>query len=280
MKHYGYIMRTLLVMAVAVAGFAACSRHRIIPDKTLAAIFHDAFLTNAYIENRHFRTDSLDIYGPVFEKYGYTVADVQYTIGNFSKRKNARLGDVVEETIKKLEEEGLYYERETAVLDTIDNIARRTFRRTVYADSLVRINGLRDTGRLKIVLDDIRAGDYRIEYDYRVDSLDNAVNRRAVFRLERGDSTNMAHQSLNMYRNNRSEHVSRQLVADSSARRLVITLLQFEHPRAPMKLKHLGLTVTDLKVTYTPEKSLALDSLYEKQLPVRIFFESFFPSED
>ena len=75
---------------------AACARHTIIPDDELAQIFHDAFLTNAYIGSQNVRIDSLNIYEPIFARYGYTTEDVQYTIGNFSKRKSARLGDVVE----------------------------------------------------------------------------------------------------------------------------------------------------------------------------------------
>lgn len=113
--------------AALVVLFAACARHKIIPDDKLAQIFHDAFLTNAYIGNGNVRTDSLRIYEPIFARYGYTTDDVHYTIGNFSKRKSARLGDIVERAIEMLEREGKFYNREVAVLDTIDNVARRTF---------------------------------------------------------------------------------------------------------------------------------------------------------
>ena len=59
--------------------------------------------------------------------------------------RNINTGDVVEMAIDKLEAEGKFYDREVAVLDTIDNVARRTFTRTVYADSLIRVGSLRDT---------------------------------------------------------------------------------------------------------------------------------------
>ena len=36
--------------------FAACARHKIIPDDKLAQIFHDAFLTNAYIGSEGVKT--------------------------------------------------------------------------------------------------------------------------------------------------------------------------------------------------------------------------------
>ena len=88
------------------------------------------------MQHRGMRPDSLNLYEPIFAKYGYTTADVQYTIGNFSKRKSARLSDVVEQAIKLLETEAEHLDREVSILDTIDNVARRTFRRTLYADSL------------------------------------------------------------------------------------------------------------------------------------------------
>ena len=86
---------------------------------------------------------------------------MHYTIGNFSKRKSARLGDVVERAIEMLEREGKIYNREVAVLDTIDNVARRTFTRTVLADSLIRVGSRRDTARLSFSLD-VEPGAYTL----------------------------------------------------------------------------------------------------------------------
>ncbi|MFQ8712790.1 MAG: hypothetical protein ACLR93_03340 [Alistipes onderdonkii] len=146
------IFRISLYAFLLLAG-AACTRHKIIPDEKLAQIFHDAFLTNAYIGDERVNIDSLNIYEPIFARYGYTTRDVYSPIGNCSKRKSARLGDVGEMAIEKLETEGKFYDREVAVLDTIDNVARRTFTRTVYADSLIRVGALRDTARLRIAVD-------------------------------------------------------------------------------------------------------------------------------
>ena len=42
------IVRIFLCMFLLVLA-GACARHKIIPDRKLAQIFHDAFLTNAYI---------------------------------------------------------------------------------------------------------------------------------------------------------------------------------------------------------------------------------------
>lgn len=250
--------------------FAACARHKIIPDDKLARIFHDAFLTNAYIGNGNVRTDSLRIYEPIFASNGYTTDDVHYTIGNFSKRKSARLGDVVERAIELLEKEGKFYNREVAVLDTIDNVARRTFTRAVLADTLIRVRSLADTARLSFSVD-IEPGDYFVTLKYLVDSLDrNDRGLKGSVWLERRDSTRTGVYTTTL-RRNREETFSRRFTADSSHRRLRIDFLDFiGKPQRP------SVTVTDLKVEYTPPTRTAVEKLYEQQLDIRIFADEFF----
>lgn len=248
---------------------AACARHKIIPDDKLAQIFHDAFLTNAYIGSENVKTDSLRIYEPIFARYGYTTDDVHYTIGNFSKRKSARLGDVVERAIELLEREGKVYNQQVAVLDTIDNVARRTFTRTVLADSLIRVGSLRDTSRLNFTIE-VEPGEYSLSLKYHVDSLDrNSKGLKGTVWLERRDSTR-----TNVYtttlRRNRVETFTRRFTADSAHRRLRISFLGFNgKPERP------SVTVTDLKVEYVPPTRTAVEKLYDKQLDIRIFADDF-----
>lgn len=261
------LFRTAVFFALLLA--AACARHKIIPDRELALIFHDAFLTNAYIGNGNVKIDSLNIYEPIFARYGYTTEDVQYTIGNFSKRKSARLGDVVEEAIALLEKEGKVYNKQVAVLDTIDNVARRTFTRRVLEDSLVRVRSLRDTARMSFALD-VVPGDYNVSLKYLVDSLDrNERSLRGVMWLERADSTRTNVYTLTL-RRKREETFTRRFTADTSHRRLRLHLLTFTgKPQKP------SVTVSGLKVEYTPDTRAAVESLYVRQLDLRIFADEF-----
>lgn len=264
-------MKRLLHIAILALFLlsGACTRHKIIPDDELAQIFRDAFLANAYIGTNGMRTDSLKIYEPIFAHYGYNSADVQYTIGNFSKRKSARLGDVVEQAIALLEKEGTVYNRDVAALDTIDNVARRTFTRTVHADSLIRVGALRDTARLKFSFD-VQPGEYNLSMNYLIDSLDrNTQGIRASSWLERDDKTRTNTSTFTM-RRERNEEFSRRFTVDSSIRRLRIEMLNFaEKPQRP------SVTVTDFHLTHTPETPTAVDSLYERQLNIRIFADEF-----
>ena len=256
--------------AAFVLLLSACARHKIIPDDTLAQIFHDAFLTNAYIGSEGVKTDSLRIYEPIFARYGYTTDDVHYTIGNFSKRKSARLSDVVEQAIKLLETEAEHLDREVSILDTIDNVARRTFRRTLYADSLVRVTRLRDTARLRFVFDSIRPGDYTIAFDYLIDSLDENTQLRASVWFERADDRRVNVSPTYLTRRRAAEY-RREMKADTSMRRLVLDLYEIRSP----KPKRPHMTVRNLRVVYTPDAAEAVDSLFLRQLNIKIFADDF-----
>ncbi|MBO5875126.1 MAG: DUF4296 domain-containing protein [Alistipes sp.] len=270
--------KSLAVVVLAVA-VAACSRHKIIPDDTLAQIFHDAFLTNAYIEKEGIQTDTLNFYEPIFEKYGYSIEDVRFTIGNFSKRKSARLGDVVEVAIDMLEERGKFYEKEVAVLDTIDNTAQRLFTRAIYTDSLIRIKSIKDSTNRIITLDNLRQGEYKLLFDYKVDSLDNYPQHKMVVWFERSDSTQIGRQQFFLRKSSESEEFSRALIAGDGAVRLVVDLLSpykdNSQPKEKKKKQHIGLTITDLRIVHIPIVQEAVDSLYAKQLDIKIFADEF-----
>ena len=270
--------RSLTAVVVALAAIA-CARHKIIPDETLAQIFHDAFLTNAYIEKEGIKCDTLNFYEPIFEKYGYSIEDVRFTIGNFSKRKSARLGDVVEVAIDMLEKQGKLYEKEVAVLDTIDNTAQRLFTRTIYTDSLVRIKNLKDSTKRIIVIDDLRPGEYKVAFDYKIDSLDDNIMRKTSVWFEREDSTKLNTQQITLRKTAAIDQIARTLTFEEGAVRMVIDLYQVGKPsdkaRSKKKKKHTGLTVTNLRVIHIPTVKDAVDSLYAKQLVIKIFADEF-----
>lgn len=247
-----------------------CRHHTIIPDEELARIFHDAFLANSLLQNRDTKKDSLLVYEPIFERYGYTTEDVRYTIGNFSKRKSARLGDVVEQAIVLLEAEGEALTRTVAALDTVNNVARRTTRRVIRRDTLIRVSSLKDTARLRIVLDSLRPGEYRVRTRYEVDSLDMNRTLRAQVWTEDARGKQSGVYSIQL-RKKREESFDRTLKADTAARRLVI---DFWRPQAGER-KRPHITLRDLEISYTLPVEQALDTLYYRQLDIRIFADEF-----
>lgn len=266
--------KNLLTALILILLGGSCARHKIIPDGELAQIFHDAFLTNAYLNIERLPTDSLRLYEPIFARYGYTAEDVYFTIGNFSKRKSARLGDVVERAIDILEAEGKVYNREVAILDTIDQVAQRTFTRRVLSDSLIEVKTLRDTARLNFTIE-VDPGEYLFTMDYEIDSLDqNRRGLKSVMWLECTDSTR-ANVFASILRRDREERLTRRFTTDTTHRLLRLSLLNFnDRPQRP------SVRVIGLKVEYIPPKEKAVEQLYEKQLPIRIFADEFFRAAD
>ena len=147
---------------------------------------------------------------------------------------------------------------------------RRRFTRTVYSDSLIRVTRIKDTARLRVRIPDTRPGEYRVSFDYLIDSLDENLAPRMRVWLVEADSSRKG-ESSSILRKSSRERVSRILQADSSARSLVLSLYGTRE-----KFRRPDVTIYDLKVSYTPETAEAVDSLYIDQLGLKIFADEFF----
>ena len=177
MKH---IFRNIL-FAVAIALVAGgCSRSEVIPDRELEKITREMFLVNAYAQAQSIRTDSLDIYSPILEKYGYTQDDFFNTLANFQKRKSARLSDVIESTIASLESMANGYEQKLRNLNYIDSLAKAMCTKEVMSVDKIRVRRLRDTAKLVLSLPIRDVGEYVISYNYHIDTLDKNTHLQST----------------------------------------------------------------------------------------------------
>ena len=165
--------RRLLILILALAS-CACNRSRNIPDDELVAITRDIFLSNAFRESLLSgipMTDSVDIYTPIFEKYGYEPEDFNYTVRNLSKRKSVRFTDIIDEVTASLAREDSLLQKRVALLDTIDRRIDERYRQTVYEDSSRRVVRTGDLEHPDIALP-VRPGRYRVEFSALLDSSD------------------------------------------------------------------------------------------------------------
>jgi hypothetical protein len=263
-----------IVVLATVLLLGACARTKIVPDDKLAQIFRDIYLTNAYNDkHRPPNFDSLNIYEPVFAKYGYKSADVQATIGNFAKRKSARLGDVVDAAIVLLEKENSFYQGRIAVLDTITRVARDRYATVVYSDSIITVRKTADTARLRIVIPLVdKTGTYEVRYDYLVDSVDTNVLRVNHYLLDNRNRQS----SINSRRLRRleSENVTATFTPNENHRKLVLNLNGY-----PKNMTKPGLTITNLRVRHFLPDKVARDSMARSWFDYRANTDSlFYPS--
>lgn len=265
-------------------GVVGCNKPKVISDRELSLIFHDAMLTNSYIKNVAVtKSDSVNIYEPILASYGYTVEDLQYTLVNFSRRKSARLSDVAEEMILRLEREAMVLQHQVSILDTIDNVARRHFTQHLLDKSNIKVTKDADSLMLRFDIPIVGPGDYRFECSYTLDSLDKTTGRRYHIDWLRQDSTtNLAGSgSLTQGTDRTFNHTYTVRETDKSLG--FILSLDYVQERKVQKgrpsiVKNKRntprITVENVKVIYTPAAAQSVERLYKEQLDARIWSDT------
>lgn len=253
----------------------ACNKPKEVPDKILGSIFHDAMLVNAYLTyNPEFKIDSLNIYEPIFARYGYTTEDVHYTINNFSRRKSIRLSDVAEYMITLLDEESKSLRERVARQDTIDNVAYRRFKRVLYSDKDVVVERDADSSHLRITIPVLEPGYYIVKGSYTLDSLDREPSRRMRIYFEREDESEQ--ELLNGTLLRRKEAIFDQEYTvglnDSVTTSLVVDL--FHYSREPKRRKMPRMVIHNIEISHTPHTEQGVDMLFNEQSYMRIFSDS------
>uniref|UniRef100_UPI004056B7FE DUF4296 domain-containing protein n=1 Tax=Alistipes sp. TaxID=1872444 RepID=UPI004056B7FE len=262
MKLYRYIIAAFALAMSAVG----CSGPKVIPDNDLINIIHDAYIANAYMNECNIREDSLYVYEPIFQRYGYTMTDMQYTLRTFNERKSAMLSDIMSEVYRRLDAESDIEAAKMVVLDTIDNIAKRTYTRTIYADSLIRAKRMKDTTKLRITIEDLVPGEYTVSFTYLIDTLDENRNSRVEAYALRNDSTQSLRHTLMLSRYREGKY-SRKFSIDTSHKELFINM--FYHPMNEESALP-DITITDFKVVRVLPLEVSIDSLYQHQLNLQI----------
>lgn len=264
-KLSSYVASTVVAIATLL-GSVACSGPRVIPDNILIDIFHDAYIANAYIDECNINSDSLYIYEPIFERYGYTMDDLQHTIMTFTERKSAMLSDLMHEVNSRIDAESKVENRKMIILDTIDNIAKRAYTRTIYSDTLIRVKHMRDTTKLRITISDLIPAEYSVSFDYLIDSLDENRNSRIEAYLLTYDTVQTLRHTMMLSRYREASY-SRKFKADTVHRELYIDM--FYHPETE-ESKLPDIIIKNFKVVRVLDTEQSVDSLYHEQLNLRI----------
>ena len=275
-------MKSVLIITLTLLCIVSCTRKKEIDDQTLAKIFSEAYISNAYLGINYFNIDSVQIYEPILERYGYTPEDLRYTIGNFSRRKSAQLGRVLKDAEEQIKVFADIYEKEVVILDTIKNVAVRSMQRVVYKDSLISVKKLADTSKLKLVVEPLQPGMYSIRYRYTCErekfkekGKSKELSLRGAINIE---TNNGIHKNNYSYNLRDEENIRRTITTDTASKRLVITFAKTADQSK--KMKKPNVTVTDLVIEYTPEENLAIDSLFKRYIDIKIFDDVFFPAKD
>ena len=263
-----YMARRVSVALMICTLFVGCKPNEDIPEEELVNIFHDAFLANAYLSrNSISESDSLLIYEPILKKYGYTVEEFREAVMTLSQRKSARISELITKASDRLDEEATNERRRLVILDTIDNVAKRTYTRTMYSDSLIHVNRLKDTTKLRISINDVVPGDYQVSFTYYIDTLDENRNSRVEAYLLRNDTLQVKRHTQMLSRYKEGKY-TRTFTVDTIMQELYINM--YYHPRNE-ESKLPDVKITDFKIVRVLPKQQSLDSLYIEQFDFRLF---------
>lgn len=268
MKKLIYMARRVSVALAICTLFVGCKPNEDIPEEELVNIFHDAFLANAYLSRKGItESDSLLIYEPILQKYGYTIEEFREAVMTLSQRKSARISELITKASDRLEEEAANERRRLIILDTIDNVAKRTYTRTMYSDSLIHVKRLKDTTKLRISIKDIVPGEYQVSFNYYIDTLDENRNSRVEAYLLRDDTLQVKRHTQMLSRYKEGKY-NRTFNVDTIMQELYINM--YYHPRNE-ESKLPNVKITNFKVVRILPKQQSLDSLYIDQFDFRIF---------
>ena len=267
---------SILCLLLVASMLFSCRRARIIPDRQLGQIFHDAMLVNAYLQHKRnsVELDSMNIYEPILAKYGYTKEDMHYTLNNFARRKSASLNSVADVMINSLDKESDALNERVAVIDTIENVARRRYVQVLLQDTTIEAKVEADSTLLQIVIPHAQKGSYRIESNYTLDKEDKGIGRRYHVSWMRDDSLvrDISNQPMARGRKARITFDAWLAEGDSMANCMKIDFTRFNLRKNRQKLTKM--TIHDIKVTYTPPLEECLERLFDEQSQLRIFSDT------
>jgi hypothetical protein len=218
----------VIAFILTILVLTGCIRARTIPDETLADIFCDMYIANAYVDENIAdfggsrsvvggyasnkasveigAMDSINIYEPILRNYGYRTRDFVYTLTTFSKRKSSKVGDVIDKAIEKLDAKIELYSAQLSVIEQLDSVAYANTADTVLVGKNMSARTIADTAKMKILYE-ATDGHYRIEYSYMLDTLDKNFGLRATHYLRDSVGMVVGQNSFVMLRGTRARRI-------------------------------------------------------------------------
>lgn len=129
-------MKTLrcgvILLAMLLAAVSCGRKERIIPRSTFSKIYADLFIADQWILDRGLSraADTVLIYEPVFNQYGYTSADFYASVDKYLRdpERYTRMlkvsASIIDERIKELETDNALARKQKAMEEQIRNYSR------------------------------------------------------------------------------------------------------------------------------------------------------------
>jgi hypothetical protein len=171
------MMKKIVFTIFILITFVSCSRQKIIPEKILAEIIYQMQITDVVLLTRETsmrHIDSIRIYEPIIEKFGYSLDDLRETFLKYTA-KDGKLQDVFKLVIAKIDDEKNIYQEPARIEKLSENM-------NVGADSISISSRIMSKQNIEVRLSE--QGVYDVSASYFFYKNDSAVNPRMAVWLE------------------------------------------------------------------------------------------------
>lgn len=221
--------RLFLYMIGVLMLLSACSSPKEIPDEKMADIIHDLLILNSYnsLYQRNYGTDTVDIYQPVLDRYGYDAEDFRYSLKKLALRKSSRLSEIIDMATLSIQKENEFFIALKQEKSRLDSLISDRYKDTVYRQdtALIRVTSLNNKDRLKLRVP-AREGEYAVHYNYLIDSADQ--NSYYMMRLNMiNDPEEFAFRDSRTLTKGVREHISLSATADKKNKALEVVLSDY-----------------------------------------------------
>jgi len=222
------LKKYLLAALSAAFALTACGP-RTIPDQQLALIIRDVFLVNAYQETEHpdIDIDSVDIYEPILDRYGYTNDDFRRSLNQMALKKSSRLSELIDQATADIAAENDLYQGRDRLRARIDSTLEARYLDTVFwrPASPIVVRRMADIDSLLLELT-AEEGTYRLSFAYLIDSTDANGYVPSRFYLRDSTGRNAGSRSSALTRHRRSTYRT-EIAALATADSLLIRLADY-----------------------------------------------------
>lgn len=261
---YGIVMSS---MALLVA--VGCQDGpEMIPEEDMQKIITDALITDAILQadkmnngvNFGRNTDTLDFYAPIVKKYGYTAADVRYTVSQMAARKSNPLNNILDDVVDNIEHINKMAEYHYTAYLKFDTMAMNYYRDTVYINKK-GIDG--KIGKYKILIDKPKSGIYEFKADYFTSEDFRVRAKRLLYAQSGGKMKNPTNGSFYMSKVKvETPYQAGFSLPEDGGDSLLITFQEsfndFGEPVVDTSYMH------NIKVIYTPQPLQARERFYKE----------------
>lgn len=167
---------------ILLAILAGCSGPEIIEDDDMEIIIREALITQAIqqndisLRNDTKESDSVDLYQPILERLGYTMADFNHTVRVLATRKSNPLNAILDRVVNQIDAMANSADSRYKTLLTADSIVVAAFTDTLYSSD----DTIKGTFKKNIIaLKDVEPGNYSVTFNY-ISILDYRVGSKSI----------------------------------------------------------------------------------------------------